>query len=350
MSATATADTMPREARGPRRTTAGGRAALDMLLTDAAVGSRWRRFVNPGAAAAITAGLARHPDRAVRRDAVAEIARQPSVHVAAACSGGIVSSCALAHLAAEGRLSDVASLTLLVCALDNAHAGTVSALTSRELAAAAIAESARKGYLDGQALAGVFAWLRPNDLIWTYWINNYLLGRRPPAFDILYWNQDTVRLSAGLHRDFVRIALGNLLAKPGAVTALGTPVDLGKVDVDTYIVAGLNDHIVPWENAHRSGLLLGGDTRFVLSTSGHIQALINPPGPKSRASYHVSEDRRPGGDDWLEHAATERGSWWADYVRWLAARSGELKPAKKTLGSRKHKALARAPGSYVHAG
>jgi polyhydroxyalkanoate synthase len=127
------------------------------------------------------------------RAAVAQIARQQAVHLAAACSGGIVSACAVAHLAAQRRLAEVASLTLLVCALDNARAGTVSALASRELAAAAVAESARKGYLDGQALAGVFAWLRPNDLIWAYWVNNYLLGRRPPAFDILYWNQDTVR-------------------------------------------------------------------------------------------------------------------------------------------------------------
>jgi polyhydroxyalkanoate synthase len=273
------------------------------------------------------------------RAAVAQIARQPAVHLAAACSGGIVSACAVAHLAAQRRLAEVASLTLLVCALDNARAGTVSALASRELAAAAVAESARKGYLDGQALAGVFAWLRPNDLIWAYWVNNYLLGRRPPAFDILYWNQDTVRLAAGLHRDLIRIALDNLLAQAGGVTVLGTPVDLSAADVDAYVVAGLNDHIVPWENAYRSGALLGGDTRFVLSTSGHIQALINPPGPDSRASYHVGEDRE----------APVRGSWWPDYLAWLGERSGEHGPAPRKLGSRRHKALAKAPGSYVHA-
>jgi polyhydroxyalkanoate synthase len=226
-----------------------------------------------------------------------------------------------------------------VCALDNARAGTVTALTSRELAAAAVAESARKGYLDGQALAGVFAWLRPNDLIWTYWVNNYLLGRRPPAFDVLYWNQDTVRLAAGLHRDFMRIALDNLLARPGAVTTLGTPVDLGAIDVDAYVVAGLNDHIVPWENAFRSGELLGGDTRLVLSTSGHIQALINPPAPESRARYHL-------GADCSDSVA---GSWWPDYVAWLGARSGDDRPVPRKLGSRTYKALAKAPGSYVHA-
>jgi poly[(R)-3-hydroxyalkanoate] polymerase subunit PhaC len=138
----------------------------------------------------------------------------------------------------------------------------------------------------------------------------------------------------------MRIALDNLLARPGAVTTLGSPVDLGAIEVDNYVVAGLNDHIVPWENAFRSGDLLGGDTRLVLSTSGHIQALINPPGPESRASYSVGADR----------AEAVRGSWWPDYVGWLDARSGEHKPAPGRLGSRRHKALAKAPGSYVHAG
>ena len=284
------------------------------------------------------------------REAVAEIARSESAHVMAACSGGIISACALGHLAAKGRRSEVASLTLLVCALDQAQAGTVSALTSRELAAAAVAESARKGYLDGQALAGVFAWLRPNDLIWNYWVSNYLLGRRPPAFDILFWNQDTVRLAAGLHRDFIKIALDNLLTRSGAVDVLGTPVDLHAVDVDVYLVAGLNDHIVPWENAYRSSLLFGGDTRFVLSTSGHIQALVNPPSEESRRSYRVSDERLADEGEWLDQATTKRGSWWPDYVEWLGERSGELKPAKKALGSRKHRAVAKAPGSYVHAG
>ncbi len=150
------------------------------------------------------------------RDAVAEITRTPAVHVNAACSGGIITACAVAHLAALGRLDEAASLTLWVCALDNARAGTTAALASRELAAAAVAESARRGYLDGRALAGVFAWLRPNDLIWNYVVNNYLLGKDPPAFDILYWNQDSVRLAAGLHRDFVHLALENSLTRAGA--------------------------------------------------------------------------------------------------------------------------------------
>jgi polyhydroxyalkanoate synthase len=283
------------------------------------------------------------------RDAVAEITRQPAVHLTAACSGGIITAGALGHLAAEGALDRVASLTLFVCALDSARAGTGAALTSREAAAAAIAESARRGYLDGQVLAGVFAWLRPNDLVWNYVVNNYLLGKAPPAFDVLYWNQDTVRLAAGLHRDFIRLALDNTLTRSGALDVLGSAVDLEKVDLDTYVVAGSSDHIVPWQSAYRSTQLLGGDSRFVLSTSGHIQALVNPPDADSRSSFRIADEHPPEADEFLEHAATLPGSWWPDYVAWLGQRSGELRPAPRKLGSRAHRATAKAPGSYVHA-
>ena len=283
------------------------------------------------------------------RDAVAAITKSPAVHLNAACSGGIITAGALGHLAAEGSLGDIASLTLFVSALDSARAGTAAAFTSRDVAAAAVAESARRGYLDGQALAGVFAWLRPNDLVWNYVVNNYLLGKAPPAFDVLYWNQDAVRLAAGLHRDFVRLALDNSLTRPGGLTVLDSPVDLGAVDVDTYIVAGLNDHIVPWENAYRATQLLGGHNRFVLSTSGHIQALVNPPAPDSRSSYRVAEEHPEDPQAFLETASKVPGSWWPDYTQWLAARSGELTPAPKRLGGGGHRANGKAPGTYVFA-
>jgi poly(3-hydroxyalkanoate) synthetase len=217
------------------------------------------------------------------------------------------------------------------------------------MAAAAVAQSAREGYLDGQALAGVFAWLRPNDLIWNYYVNNYLMGKDPPAFDILYWNQDAVRLAAGLHRDFIHLGLENSFVNPGALTVLGSPVDLEEVTVDTYAVAGANDHIVPWENAYRSVRLLGGEKRFVLSRSGHIQALVNPPSPESRSSYRVTEDPPADGLAWAAEAERRKGSWWPDYLEWLTPRSGDERPAPKTLGSRKHSASAKAPGTYVHA-
>jgi poly[(R)-3-hydroxyalkanoate] polymerase subunit PhaC len=282
------------------------------------------------------------------RDAVAAISGQPAVHLNGVCSGGIISAGVVGHLAAAGRLGEIASLSLLVAALDNERAGTASALTGREVAAAAIADSARRGYLDGQALSGVFTWLRPNDLVWNYVVNNYLLGKEPPAFDVLFWNQDTVRLAAGLHRDFIHLSLENSLTRPGALEVLGSGVDLGAVDLDSYIIAGLTDHIIPWENAYRSTQLLGGTPRFVLSTSGHIQALVNPPAAESRSSYRIADEHPAAPEAWAARAATRKGSWWPDYDQWLAARSGELKPARKRLGGGRYKALAQAPGSYVH--
>jgi polyhydroxyalkanoate synthase len=281
------------------------------------------------------------------RDAVAAITDESQVHAAAACSGGMITAGLLGHLAAKGELSSVASLTLMVCALDSGTEGTVNALASRDIAAAAVAESARKGYLDGQALAGVFTWLRPNDLVWSYVVNNYLLGKRPPAFDILYWNQDSVRLAAGLHRDFIHIGLENPFVHPGALQVLGGSVDLGAVDVDTYFVAGASDHIVPWESAYRSAQLFGGKRRFVLSASGHIQALVNPPSPESRSSFRVADELPGTAGEFVAHASKRPGSWWSDWDAWLAERSGGLKPAPKSLGNRAHKAQAKAPGTYV---
>jgi polyhydroxyalkanoate synthase len=284
------------------------------------------------------------------RDAVATIttgARSGPVHLAAACSGGIIAAGLLGHLAATGELAGVTSLTLMVCALDNDTEGTISALASHDIAAAAVAESARKGYLDGQALAGVFTWLRPNDLVWNYVVNNYLLGKDPPAFDVLYWNQDTVRLAAGLHRDFIHIGLENSFARPGGLEVLGDPVDLGAVDIDTYFIAGASDHIVPWESAYRGAQLFGGQRRFVLSRSGHIQALVNPPSPDSRSSFRATDEMPATAEEFVAGAPQVPGSWWSDWDAWLAERSGELRPAPKTLGNRAFKAQAKAPGSYV---
>jgi polyhydroxyalkanoate synthase len=278
---------------------------------------------------------------------VASVAGQPRVNLAAACSGGIITAGLLGHLAATGKLGEVASLTLMVCALDNETEGTLSALSTRDVAAAAVAESARKGYLDGQALAGVFTWLRPNDLVWNYVVNNYLLGKDPPAFDILYWNQDTVRLAAGLHRDFIQIGLNNAFVHPDALEVLGDPVDLGQVDLDTYFVAGLTDHIVPWESAYVGALLFGGRRRFVLSKSGHIQALVNPPSPDSRSSYQVLDELPDLPETFFAQAPKHPGSWWSDWDAWLAERSGEVRDAPKTLGNAEHRPRAKAPGTYV---
>jgi polyhydroxyalkanoate synthase subunit PhaC len=281
------------------------------------------------------------------RDAVASITAEPTVHVAAACSGGIITAGLLGSLAAAGELGRVASLTLMVCALDNDTEGTMAALATRDVAAAAVAESARKGYLDGRALEGVFTWLRPNDLVWNYFVNNYLLGKAPPAFDVLFWNQDSVRVAAGLHRDFIHVGLDNSFAHPGTLEVLGQPVDLGSVGIDTYFVAGVTDHIVPWESAYNGALLFGGSKRFVLSRSGHIQALVNPPSPESRSSFRVADELPATAEEFAAEAPQLAGSWWSDWDAWLAERSGELKAAPKTLGNAIHKPQGKAPGTYV---
>ena len=189
--------------------------------------------------------------------------------------------------------------------------------------------SRRRGYLDGRDLAEMLAWLRPGDLIWNYWVNNYLLGQKPPAFDV-FWNADTTRMAAGLHADFVDLAMDNKLLTPGSLTILGTAIDLSQVDTDAYLVAGIADHITPWQNCYRSTQLLGGTSRFILSTSGHIAALVNPPGnPKAR--YQITEHPcRPGG--LAEDRRDGTGSWWPDMLAWLGDRCGKDKPAPEELG------------------
>ena len=230
--------------------------------------------------------------------------------------------------------------------LDTAHAGLLGALTDRRLALAAKAMSRRRGYLDGRDLAEVFAWLRPGDLVWNYWVNNYLLGKKPPAFDVLFWNADTTRMSAGLHGDFVDLAIDNKLVTPGALTVLGTPIDLSQVDTDAYVVAGIADHITPWQNCYRSTRLLGGKSRFILSTSGHIAALVNPPG-NQKARYQINESTPADPEDWLKTAETEQGSWWPDLLAWLGERCGADKPAPVELGGGGLRPIVDAPGTYV---
>ena len=278
---------------------------------------------------------------------VEEITGADSLHVTAACSGGQIAAATVGHLVATGRLGNVASLGLFVCALDRPQEGIIGALTTREAAAASVAASAVRGYVDGRALAEIFAWLRPNDMIWNYWVNNYLLGAPPPAFDILYWNQDSIRMPAGLHADMIRLAMENSMRIPGALTVLGTPIDLGSADVPTYVLAGETDHIVPWQNAYRATQILGGTARFVLVNSGHIQALVNPPDPKSRRTYRTANAVEASPEEWLAAAVEYKGSWWPDYLAWMEPRSGDLKPRPKALGSKDHKPIARAPGTYV---
>ena len=278
--------------------------------------------------------------------AAREITKAAKINIIGLCAGGILSSMVGAHLSATGQLDQVASLCLGVTLLDMTEAGTTVSLMDEGTAKASMLASRARGYMDGRTLAGVFAWLRPDDLIWNYWVNNYLQGKPPPAFDILFWNADTTRMPAGLHRNFVEIALANALTKPGEASMLGSRVDLSKIDADSYVVAGIADHIVPWPSAYRNTQLLGGNPRFVLSTSGHIASMVNPPSnPKS--TYRLAAGNPPDPQEWLAAAETVQGTWWSDYTSWLADRSGGMKQRPRKLGSAKFPPLEPAPGTYI---
>jgi polyhydroxyalkanoate synthase subunit PhaC len=280
-------------------------------------------------------------------DAAARITGSEQVVLAGACSGGIIAAMVAAHLAHVGQQDRIAALSFLVTVLDQAHAGLASAVIDERTARLAAASSRTRGYLDGRSLAEVFAWLRPNDLIWNYWVNNYLLGRKPPPFDILFWNADTTRMTAGLHRDFLRLGAANALVRPGGATMLGSPVDLALIDRDSYLVAGITDHICPWQSCYRSTQLLGGRKRFVLSSSGHIAAMVNPPG-NDKARYQMAKECPEDPQEWLRRAETCRGSWWPDYTAWLAERCGEEKAAPDELGGGGLTPICDAPGTYVY--
>ncbi len=280
-------------------------------------------------------------------DTCQKISRQEQVALLGICSGGMLSSMVLAHLAAVGELDRVAAFSLAVTVLDQNQAGLPSALLSEEAAASSTKASKEKGYLDGRVLAEVFAWLRPNDLIWNYWVNNYLLGYPPKAFDILYWNADPVRMTAAMHRDFMELAITNGLTSPGESQMLGTALDLGKVDTDSYVVAGIADHLCKWESCYQTTQLFGGDTKFVLSTSGHIAAMVNPPG-NPKASFQTATSNPTEAQQWLGSASKVSGSWWDDYVEWLAERTGPERNKPRRLGSAAYEPICDAPGTYVH--
>jgi polyhydroxyalkanoate synthase len=271
-------------------------------------------------------------------DATRRICRAERTVLTGVCSGGMLASMVAAQLAGVGQLDRLAGLAFMVTVLDHRRAGIPAALADRYLARAATAISRRKGYLDGKLLAEVFAWLRPGDLVWNYWVNNYLLGRKPPAFDVLYWNADTTRMPARLHADLVDLALNQRLAKPEG--------GLHKIITDAYVVAGITDHITPWQSCYRTGALLGGDTRFVLSTSGHIAAMVNPPG-NPKATYRTNPANPPDAQAWLAGATANQGSWWLDFVTWLDQRCGSEKRAPKRLGGNGFAPLIEAPGTYV---
>src|SRR6516225_5410412 len=280
-------------------------------------------------------------------DVIRDITQSDDVNVWGACSGGITMSAFLAYLAARNE-AKVHSATLAVCLLDMASAQDTTAGIFITPAAVVAAKQASQlaGVLEGQELARMFAWMRPNDLIWNYWVNNYLLGNAPPAFDILYWNNDTTRLPARLHADFLDLIDANPFVTAGQLVVRGTPLDMAQVDLDSYVVAGLSDHITPWQGCYNTGKLYGSRSTFVLANSGHIQSLINPLG-NSKACFWAGASGAPDPQAWLEQEAKQAGSWWPHWREWIKARSGETKSAPGELGSKENPRLEAAPGRYV---
>jgi polyhydroxyalkanoate synthase subunit PhaC len=276
---------------------------------------------------------------------VADIAGSEQVHLSGLCAGGIMSTCAAAHLAQIGEIDRLASLNLNVTVLDLERGSPVMAFVSPEAAKVAGTKVRQRGYLPGAELSRTFAWLRANDMIWNNFVNNYYLGNRPPALDLLYWNLDSMNMSAAAHADMMRIGLENPLPKK-TLELLGTTIDLSKITCDAYSVGAETDHLTPWPACYRSVHLLGGKTRFVLSTSGHVAAVIHPPGnPKS--AYWIGDESIPEPDAWFAKATAHKGTWWEDWSAWLSVRSGAKKEPPATLGSASYRPLGPAPGEYV---
>jgi polyhydroxyalkanoate synthase subunit PhaC len=284
-------------------------------------------------------------------DEAVDVARQitgsPDVNLWGACSGGMTAAAYLGWLAATGQ-KKVASVISPVCVLDPARTmdTTMGLMASEQGFKALKAAVKRKGVVEGAEMARIFAWLRPNDLIWNYWVNNYLLGNNPPAFDILYWNADTTRLPAAFHADLIGIFENNPFVHAGEMEVLGEPIDMRQVSVEAYIVAGITDHITPWKACYETARIYGPKSEFILANAGHLQSLLNPPG-SAKSFFFAAKVGGPEPDAWAQSAARHEGSWWPHWMAWMRQRSGALIPAPKKLGSRKHPAGIAAPGDYV---
>ena len=278
-------------------------------------------------------------------DVARDTAHSDDVNVIGMCAVGILTATVLNHLA-HTKDERVATATLGVTLLDFSVPTTVGLFNTAPLMATARGRSQMRRGLDGRSLGSVFSWLRPNELVWNYWVNNYLLGKQPPVFDILAWNSDPTNLPAALHRQFLEVFQDNTLVNPGAFKVLGTPVELGNVTVETYVTGAVADHLTPWKGCYRSTQLLGGSSTFVLSYSGHIASLVNPPG-NPKAHFFAGPEPEPDPDEWQAKAQKVAGTWWEHWADWAIQRSGDTRRSPTSLGSRKFRVIEPAPGAYV---
>lgn len=278
--------------------------------------------------------------------AMQEICQVKQVNALGFCVGGTLLASALAVLAARGENS-VASLTLLTTLLDFSDTGEIGLFVDENSLAAREAAIGAGGIMQGSELASVFSSLRANDLIWNYVANNYLKGIKPQAFDLLYWNSDSTNLPGPFACWYMRnLYHDNSLRVPGKLEMCGQPVDLGRVNMPSYVLATREDHIVPWQTAYAGVALLGGDARFVLGASGHIAGVVNP-ASKNKRSFWTNADQPSDTQAWLAGAVEHQGSWWYDWSAWLKPYVDGECAARSTLGNAQYKAIEAAPGRYV---
>ena len=278
-------------------------------------------------------------------EAVRRATGERRVNALGYCIGGTLLACALAHMAAAGDRR-IASATFLTTLVDFEEVGEIGIFIDERQVAAIERAMARQGYFEGAQMAGAFSALRANDLVWSFVVDNYLLGKEPPPFDILYWNSDSTRLPAAMHSEYLRrFYLENALSTPGTLTLGGTELDLARIRIPAYVLAAREDHIAPWASAYRATGLLGGPTVFTLARSGHVAGVVNPPA-KRRYGFWASDETPADACAWLAGAEEREGSWWPHWQAWLAARSGAMVAAREP-GAGGLDALEDAPGSYV---
>jgi polyhydroxyalkanoate synthase len=284
---------------------------------------------------------------------VQEISGQKQVNVLGFCVGGTIVANALAVMYARGE-EPVASVTLMTALLDFEDTGALDVYIDEQQVRSREQAIGKGGIMPGRDLASTFNSLRPNDLIWNYVVNNYLEGKQPPVFDLLYWNGDSTSLPGPMYAWYLRnMYLENNLRIPGKLVCCGQPVDLNRIKVPAYVFAAREDHIVPWKAAYASARLLpgggkAGAVRYVLGASGHIAGSINPPSKNKRSYWAGSDDSLPADSEaWLHDATEYPGSWWTDWAEWLARYGGPQKAAPRDYGSAKYKVIEPAPGRYV---
>ena len=277
-------------------------------------------------------------------DVITDITGASQIDIVGLCLGGALTAMLAAYLAATGD-NRVGSLTLLNTLLDYSEPGVLGVFTDEPTVARLERQMAEKGFLEGSQMSSTFDILRANDLIFSYVASNWLMGQRPPAFDILAWNGDNTRLPAAMHSFYLRtLYIDNQLAK-GGMEIDGHDLTLKDIKSDAYVVSAVNDHIVPWQASYKTTGLLGGNVRYVLSNGGHVAGIVNPPGPK--AWHEVARKNGPTAAEWRAAAERHAGSWWEDWTEWARKRAGALtKPPP--MGTRRHPALGDAPGDYIH--